>query len=184
MKKFAALAILSLFLLPLPAWSVGKFDMMGGYYSLTAKAQVGEGSFANFGSYLATYNYSFLDSLDFSVGYSLFFADVVTGDMGYGPDLGFTFYPLTNSSSLKIITDRVQILMHEKIRPFINFSFNQRQFQSVQAAYAGFSLAGGTEYYWNSIFSFKGMFRMQLLKGPEGASGRYMDFLFGVSFGI
>lgn len=184
MIRFLIPGLLSVLLLSSQAQAVGKFDFLGGFMTLSAKNDRGQGAISGLGSYVATYNYNFFDRVDFSVGYSLFFTKIISGDIGYGPDLGFTYFPFTSSSPIQIQTDRVLMVYRDTLRPFLNFSFHQRQYQSVEAAYAGFGLGLGAEYHWNSKFDLKGLFRYQLLTGPQQSTGNYMDFLLGVSFGI
>jgi hypothetical protein len=111
-----------------PALGVGKLDMSFGGYSLSAKSPQGEGRVSGLGSYSATYHYGFFDKLDFSVGYSLFFSGIITGDMGFGPDLGFTYYPISYSGATILKTERTYLFVKDIWRPLINVSFNQRQF--------------------------------------------------------
>jgi hypothetical protein len=163
----------------------GKLDMLAGYYSLQATGTTGAaGARSGPGAYTATYHYGFIEGIDFSMGYSLFFSNMISGDIGYGPDLGFTYYPFTRSAGINLKTERIQLRLHDQIRPLVNISFNQRQFQSVQSTYAGFSFGVGSEYHWSDVFDLKGIFRYQNLIGPGASSATYMDFLAGVSFGI
>lgn len=157
---------------------------MAGYYALQATANNKSGSLNGPGSFAASYSYHFIDGLDFTVGYSLFFSKVITGSMGFGPDLGFTFYPLSSSGPINFRGEFENVYYRDALRPFANISFNQRQFQRVDSAYAGFSLSLGTEYYWNPLFDLKGQFRYQALIGPEGSNGSYWDMLFGITLSI
>jgi hypothetical protein len=183
-KFFLTVTSLIALLGSLPSLAVGKLDMVVGGYSLSAKSSQSEGRASGLGSYAATYHYGFFQGLDFSVGYSLFFSNFITGDMGFGPDLGFTFYPISASSSMEVKSENVYMLIKEQWRPLINVSFNQRQFQSSDSSYAGVSVALGTEYSFSEYFDFKGLFRYQLLRGPASSTATFIDFLFGLSFSI
>jgi hypothetical protein len=168
----------------LPVVALGKLDASLGAYSLSAKSSQGEGKASGLGSYIVTYHYGLVDGLDFSVGYSLFFSNIITGDMGFGPDLGITYYPISSSGLTVIKTEGIYLLIKEQWRPLINFSFNQRQFQSSDSSYAGLSFGFGTEYSYSQSLDFKGMFRYQALKGPASTDATFIDFLFGLSISI
>lgn len=185
MRHLLGLLLMALmFLRASPALAVGKLDMSFGAYSLSAKSSQGEGRVSGLGSYSATYHYAFFEKVDFSVGYSIFFSGIITGDMGFGPDLGFTYYPISFSGPTVLNTERTYVYIKELWRPLINLSFNQRQFQSSDSSYAGLSFGFGTEYTWTENLDFKGMFRYQLLKGPSGAAATFIDILVGLSFSI
>ncbi len=184
MKCFCLVIVVLGLFKSLPVMALGKLDMCFGAYSLAAKSSQGEGKASGLGSYVVTYHYGFFDGLDFSVGYSLFFSNIITGDMGFGPDLGLTYYPITSSGPTVLKTDGIYLLIKEQWRPLINVSFNQRQFQSSDSSYAGLSFGFGTEYSYYQSFDFKGMFRYQLLKGPASTAATFIDFLFGVSISI
>lgn len=184
MVQLKKLVLISLLFLNHSVFAAGKFDIMGGFYSLKAQANNKSGSLTGPGSYMATYSYHFISHLDFTVSYSLFFSGVVTGDMGFGPDLGFTYFPFSSSAPINFKGEFESVNYRDSLRPFVNVSFNQRQFQSVDSAYAGFSGSIGTEYYWNSLFDLKGLFRYQMLNGPEKSTGSYFDFLLGVTLSI
>ena len=166
------------------AFADGRLDMMGGFYSIDAKSNLGVGKLSSLGSYAVTYNYNFLDKVDFAVGYSLFFSKVFSGDMGYGPDLGFSYYYLTSSGPTVIKTDSVQLRVEEIVRPFFNLSFNQRQIQSTESSYAGLSLGLGAQFVTGQPYDLKGLVRYQSLNGPSGSTASFFDILIGISFGI
>lgn len=161
-----------------------KLEVATGFYSLTAKTSKRSGSASNFGVYRAAYGFGFGAQVDLQIGYTLFMSDIVGGDLGFGPDLGLQYFPMTDSGARRFVTDKVSINVNDVLRPFISAGFHQRQFQSVDSSYAGFSFGGGAEMAWSEDYSLKAEVRYLLLNGPTNATANQLDLLFGLSFSL
>ncbi|MBK7891041.1 MAG: outer membrane beta-barrel protein [Bdellovibrionales bacterium] len=132
-----------------------KLEVATGFYSLTAKTSKRSGSASNFGVYRAAYGFGFGPQVDIQIGYTLFMSDIIGGDLGFGPDLGLQYFPMTDSGARRFVTDKVSINVNDVLRPFVSAGFHQRQFQSVDSSYAGFSFGGGAEMAWSEDYSLK-----------------------------
>lgn len=158
--------------------------LSGGVYSLAAKVQGREIKIAGPGSYAITWFRPLLDRIDLMFGYSLMMSEIIGGDMGYGPDIGFAWYPISRSEPIESRSENVTLRIDEQWRPFVSGQFIQRQFQSVQSSYSGFHLSAGTFYRWNDGYSLMGQFRFGALSGPNGATATETNLLFGISLGL
>jgi hypothetical protein len=161
-----------------------KLEVSAGAYSLTAKTAKRSGSAASLGIYRLGYSFSFGNQFEFQLAYSLFASAIVTGDLGYGPDLTVLYYPVTDSGGTKVTTEKVVLSVEDVVRPFVTFGFHQRQFQSVDSSYAGFSVGAGAEYAWDPKYGLKGQVRYLMLNGPSAATADQLDILFGISFSL
>lgn len=163
------------------AFARGKIDFVAGYFNLTAKNSRGTDSVSNVGAYQISYRRTFLQSLDLQIGYSLIASKVYTGDMGFGPDLGAVYFPFTSSGPTSLDTERVNLIIQEFFRPYFALGFHQRQYQSTQASYAGFSTALGTEYSLSHQYSIKSELRLINLAGPSQSTAVETDVFLGVT---
>lgn len=161
-----------------------KLEFSAGGYSLTAQTAKRSGSLTSLGVYRIGYSYGFGNQFEFQLGYTLFMSDIITGDLGFGPDLGVLYYPVTDTGIRKVVTENVQLSVEDVVRPFVSLGFHQRQFQSVDSSYAGFSVGAGAEYGWSQDFSLKGQARYLILNGPSSATANQLDLLFGISFSL
>ncbi len=161
-----------------------KLEVATGFYSLSAKTAKRTGSTSNFGVYRAAYGFGFGPQVDLQIGYTLFMSDIIGGDLGFGPDLGLQYFPMTDSGARRFVTDKVSINVNDVLRPFVSAGFHQRQFQSVDSSYAGFSFGGGAEMAWSEDYSLKAEARYLLLNGPTNATANQLDLLFGLSFSL
>lgn len=179
LKRIIAAAILTA---SSTAAAGSKFDIMTGFFSISAKTDQTSGNLSGFGSYRFTYHYRLVDNLDLDAGYSLFLSRGISGDMGYGPDFGFSYYPFTAGGLIRASTKNVTYESMELWRPYVGLSFHQRQFQSVNSAYAGFGGSVGTNYRYSDQIDLKTELRLQTLTGPNKASATETELFFGLGF--
>ena len=157
-----------------------KLELAAGYYQLTSDGTGRSSSLANFGTYRALYHHGVFANLEVVLGYSLFVSDVISGDMGFGPDLGLMYFPFSHSSDVRLSTDSVSFSFSEKWRPFGALTFHQRSFQSVDSTFAGFGAALGTEYDGGSVLDYKLELRYLSLGGPSSSSATQIEAFLGV----
>lgn len=165
-----------------PCWGQ-KVNLDLGFYSIKAVAPSGSttGSIdlSSPGAYSLSANFAIRPQIELSPGYTVFYSKIFRGDMGFGPDFYLHYFPVTSGSGLKVSQGDISYFETEHIRPFVSFSFHQRQFQSVQSSYSGFGICLGSELQWTKISSLRTMFRTMSLAGPSGGTMNYMDLLVG-----
>jgi opacity protein-like surface antigen len=162
-----------------------KIDWSTGYFNLVAKTATATGVISSFSYYQLAIRTPIRANLEISIGYTLTLSKTfsLNGDLGYGPDMALVFFPFGSAASLNIENKLgLNFTQHEIYRPFVSGGFHQRQFQSIQASYAGFSLGGGLEYWWKPNFGFRGLGQMILLRGPQKATAQEVDVLAGITF--
>lgn len=183
MPRMLQLNLLSLMVLLAANFSyAGKLGVDFGYFDMQAKTKTKPaGSVSNLGAYRLLYAHPLLPQLDVNLAYSLIMSDIVGGDMGFGFDLGFGYYPFTASDAVTA-TGEATMRIEEIWRPYVAGSFHQRQFQSVQSSYSGFGIAIGTEQALNRHFSAKYEIRRIMLYGPSEATANETDLMVGIVF--
>jgi hypothetical protein len=157
------------------------FDV--GYYSLSAESPTAgkdNVEVSGFGSYSLSGNVPLSLHFELGLGYTVFFSQTLSGDMGYGPDFSVIYFPMSSGSGVKSYESNVYYQEIEKWRPFFYLSFHQRQFQSVQSSYSGFGVGGGVEYQMNPEYSLRGTMRSMSLTGSSSTSMTHMEFLVGI----
>lgn len=159
----------------------GKLDLMFGGFTINASTDNGSGSMSGVGSYLVAYRYPLSSSLELGLGYSLNATETFGGDLGYGPDLGLAYFPLTTTSTTEFHNKDTAIRISPLWRPYFSLSFHQRQFQSTQTSYGGFGLAAGAEYQWRPDLSVKAEVRGLGLSGPSNSKATEFDGFVGLS---
>lgn len=184
MKKTIALLFLFVLVAPEFVQAKGKIDILFGYFALDAKTKDKKGSVDNFGAYQLNYRYAFANFLELSTGYSLIASKTFTGDFGFGPDIGLVYFPFSSSNAIEASNENVNFRSYELYKPYAVAAFHQRQYQSIQSSYAGFSLGMGVEVYWKNNISIKVETRYLPLGGPDSATSNEFDLLAGLCFNL
>ncbi len=161
-----------------------KLDIQTGYYSLTGTASGRTGSKSGPGAYRIGYRRNVLPKLDLGVGYSVIYSSIFTGDSTFGLDVSATYFPFSASSKMDFEAGRQTLSLNELWRPYLSLAFNQRNIQSIQTSYAGFSVAAGTERAWKENTSFNFTLRYANLSGPRSATATIIEVLGGLCFGF
>lgn len=188
--KFAnrAIAIIASLLLGSSVAWANKLNFDGGFFSINAtppkNLNLDPISLSGFGNYSLSGAITVLPSVEIGAGYSVFFTKVLSGDMGFGPDFQANWYPFSYVGPWESKGPRVSYLEIDRYRPFLDLSFHQRQFQSAQSAFSGFGAGGGLERQWSEKISLRATFRMMNLLGPEGATFKATEVMFGLSQGF
>lgn len=159
-----------------------KLDWSGGYFSLTSQTPTAKGKLSNFGSYQISSRFNLLENLEFAYGYSMTFTKVLTGDYGYGPDMGLFYFPLGSAGHTDLASSQAHLIRHEKLRPFLSTQFHARQFQSIGASYAGFSFGGGVEFWDYYPLGMRFWGKTTSLKGPQKSTAVELTMYFGLSW--
>lgn len=167
-----------------PAWGQ-KLNFDFGYYTIEADPSSNTGSsdkikLSGLGSYSLSGEFDLAGPFEIEVGYTVFFSKVVQGDMGFGPDFSLVYFPLNHGSYLKSESPQVQYREIEQWRPFADFSFHQRQFQSAQSSFSGFGAGAGLEYQYTTQTSLRAQLRSMSLIGPSSTKFNYTDLLIGL----
>ncbi|WP_374001491.1 hypothetical protein [Bdellovibrio bacteriovorus] len=164
-----------------PCLADGKLDLMFGGFTINASTDNGSGSMSGIGSYLVAYRYPLSSSLELGLGYSLNATETFGGDLGYGPDLGLSYFPVTTTQTTEFRNADTSVRISPLWRPYFSLSFHQRQFQSTQSSYGGFGLAVGGEYQWRPDLSLKAEVRALGLSGPSNSKATEFDGFVGIS---
>ncbi|MBK7842410.1 MAG: outer membrane beta-barrel protein [Bdellovibrionales bacterium] len=159
-----------------------KIDVMTGWYSITAETATASSEISNFGLYRINYMISLLPKLELIVGYSLMMSDILGGDLGFGIDGSFVYYPISTSWRILAAVDNAKMSVDGIWRPYLGMGFSQRQFQSVQSTYAGFSFNVGVERSLARAFDIKGEIRYLLLQGTRDSTATELSAVGGVVF--
>lgn len=161
-----------------------KLDIATGFYSLTGKTKTSSGSKSGIGAYRIGYRRSISPRVDLGLGYNLLYSSIVGGDAAFGLDVGLTYFPFGLSGMETYERNGQRLVLQPDFRPFVGFSFNQRNVQSVQTSYSGFGIAVGAEKTWNGSTSLTTTLRYNTLSGSKSATATIIDFLVGLAFGF
>lgn len=159
-----------------------KLDTLFGYYSLTAETNSGSGKLAALGLYNFYVRKSFVPRFDFGIGYTLQMSKSFFGDVSYGPDLGFYYFPVSNATPLYANNSNTQFYLNESYKPYVGINFHQRNYQSAKSSYAGFSIIAGCEFDIGYKFSLNSQIRYLDLSGPQNSKAKDLNFLGGLTF--
>lgn len=184
MKKITTLLLIFFILSPELSNAKGKLDILFGYFTLDAKTKDKKGSVNNFGAYQLNYRYAFANYLELAIGYSLIASKTFTGDFGFGPDIGLVYFPFSSSNAIEAVNENVNFRSYELYKPYLIGAFHQRQYQSIQSSYAGFSAGVGLEIYWKNNISINIQSRYLPLGGPDSATSNEFDLLAGFTFNL
>jgi hypothetical protein len=162
----------------------GKYDLMFGMYSYSAKVSNKTTAVSGLGTYEGSYLMPLKDHFEISLGYSFTMTGIIGGDYSYGPKLGVNYYPVNFASNEKIELPNKTIEIHDFYKPYIGVAFNQRQFQSAKTSYAGFGFSLGCEKYINSNYTIKSEVKMNSYTGASEAQATETNILIGLVLGF
>lgn len=144
----------------------GEYGARFGYFNLEATTSSGKAKLSNIGLYSFTYAMNLGDHLEFRPGYSLYILGTSNIDLGYGPDIAVSYYPVTFNRPMLSTTSDLSLSLAEIYRPYVTLGFRQRQFQSIQSGYAGLGISLGSEIHWQSDSFFSAELSISILRGP------------------
>lgn len=159
-----------------------KVDTLFGYYTLEAKTNNGSGNVSALGIYNFNVRKSLMPQFDFGIGYTLQMSKSFYGDVSYGPDLGFFYFPVSNATPIIAKNDSAQVQVAETFRPYVGINFHQRNYQSAKSSYAGFSMIAGCEFDLGYPFYINSQLRYLNLNGPENSTAKDTNLLIGLTF--
>jgi hypothetical protein len=157
----------------------------GGYYSIQAETSTGKQTIANFGHYRFIYDIEIGQHLLFRPSYSIYTL-MGQGDieLGYGIDLEFAYLPFSLNRGLSYGTPDFNWASYEIVRPYLGFSFHQRQYQSIQSSYAGLGLSIGSIYQYSKTLSILTYMTVMYLSGPLSSTIREQQLAVGIGMTI
>lgn len=161
----------------------GKYDVLIGGYSYSAKVAGKTTSFSGFGTYEVSYLAPFKNHFEMSLGYGFTMTGVVGGDYSYGPKFGINYFPFNFSSNAKVELPNKTIDVQDFYKPYVGIAFNQRQFQSAKTSYAGMGISLGCEKYINPHYTVKVEGKMNSYTGSAQATATETNLLIGLVFG-
>ncbi len=181
LKLHSLIALMLFFTCPFA--KAAKYDFLFGMYSYSAQVSNKTTSLSGLGSYEAAYLVPFKDYFELNLGYSFTMTGIIGGDYSYGPKLGLNFFPWNFSSNEKVIIANKSVEIHDFFKPYVGIAFNQRQFQSAKASFAGFGVSIGCEKYLNSKFTLKSEVKMNTYSGASEAKSKETNILLGLVMG-
>lgn len=158
-----------------------KLEFSAGFFSFSASNERNgtSQSISAPGAYRVAYLHPFWERYELDLGYSLLASKTIGGDLSFGFDLGVNYFFLTNAGNVTASSGRANLLMQDQWRPFAGISFNQRNFQSTSAQYAGAGLKLGTEYQLTEMWSLNGTLRYISLGGPNQSKASAVEMSLG-----
>lgn len=146
-------AVLTTGMGPVNTAQAQKYSLASGYFAIKAKTSTGESDLSSIGRTDLRYRLPIGRQVDASFGYSLYLLPGESSDIGFGPNIGFFVFPLSRSSDSAFNNLQVNYRSFDVLRPYVGVEFAQRQFQSVQSAYAGIQARLGIEVQpWSEYF--------------------------------
>jgi hypothetical protein len=175
------LLLSAIYLVPSMA-SAAKFDFYFGAFDLSAETNENDGNVSGLGSYKMGYYLPALINFEFGIGYSLILSNTFGGDAAFGFEAEAAWFPFTQTTPIKVQSDKSFIRISPLWRPFVYAGYIVRQFQSVETQYNGFSLGLGAERALTYDFDAKFLVRYITLAGPNESEATEIDVLAGITF--
>jgi hypothetical protein len=136
-------------------------------------------SLTGVGSYHLAYHQAISERVELDIGYSILATNTFGGDLAFGPDIGFNYFPLTRAFPYRADFQGTTIELADRWAPYVGASFEQRNFQSTSSQYAGAGLKAGVNYLYDAQFRWMGSVRGSFLAGPNQSTATQIDLLFG-----
>lgn len=112
-----------------------KLDWSGGAFIIKSKTPTNSSTISNvFGSFQLSHRFELLEKIEFSYGYSMSFTKLFAGDYGFGPDMGFVYFPFTVASATNLKTTNLTVFRSERLRPFLTVTFMPGNFKVLRPA--------------------------------------------------
>lgn len=157
-----------------------KLDAQVGAFQVEAQSGNRGGSLAGPGVYRFGLGIEVLPSVEASVGYTLIMSNGIGGDLSFGLDTSFHYFPFTPVYDEQVKSEALKMKIHPLWRPFVGLGFHQREFQSVRSSFAGFGFQVGVERALTQNFDFRFSLRYISLNGPSGSTAAEITGTAGV----
>ena len=144
-----------------------KLSLGLGAYSVDAKVGSTSSSISNFGAYRIQYNSPIRDFFELTLAYTVLIEDIISGDKAFGPSVGLSYYPFGPETAAQFSDENLTYLTLKNFNPYLNASFNQRQYQSIDSSYSGFSIGGGVEFGLTKALILMSELQYAFLEGPN-----------------
>lgn len=159
-----------------------KLSLGFGGYSINAKVGDTKTDVSNLGAYKIQYHSKVQDQFELLIGYSVIMEGIVSGDKAFGPFFGFSYYPFGSGTVSNTSVSNLSVLSIKHLNPYFSAGFNQRQYQSVKAAYSGFSFGGGVQSGWTKVLSLFADLQYGLLDGPNSGTATEISATVGIIY--
>ena len=159
-----------------------KLSLGTGMYSLNAEVNSTTTSTSNLGAYKFQYHSDFLNNFELLLSYNLIIEKTFTGDKAYGPAVGVSYYPFGTSTYKTTSFEDISIEMIKIFNPYVFFGFNQRQYQSIETSYSGFSIGSGVEAGWMNNLGFFAEIQLTSLQGPNDGAATETMVIGGITY--
>ena len=182
MMLLKRILILSLFIFNIGSSYGQKISLGAGVYSIDAKVGNSKTNVSNAGAYRIQYHSKIHDQLELLLGYNIIMESIYTGDKAFGPFIGFSYYPFGSKTVSQANISNLSILNIKQFNPYLYVGFNQRQYQSVKAAYSGFAFGSGLEIGWSKEIAFFGDIQYAALDGPNEGEATELVAITGIMY--
>lgn len=159
-----------------------KISLGVGAYSIDAKVGENSTNITNLGAYRIQYHSKIMDQFELIIGYNIFIEEIYKGDKAFGPSVGFSYYPFGSDTVGQASISNISISTLKQLNPYVFANFNQRQYQSVKAAYSGFSMGFGAEAGWNKEVAFFADVQYGFLDGPNEGEATELTGTVGITY--
>ena len=159
-----------------------KLSLGVGGYSLSADVGSEKTNLSNLGAYKFQYHSKLLENFELVLGYAILVENIFTGDKAFGPNMGLNYFPMGSQTLSNITLSDFSISSIKKLNPYVSLGFNQRQYQSINSSYSGFSIGGGVETGWTKNLLFYLDLQYASLDGPNEGSATEISSVIGIGY--
>ena len=162
--------------------SIGQLAVKAGSWSFeTENVKSSSSASSGMGAYAFEISYGISPKFQGVFGINILMSEIYTGSSGYGFDLGFKYFPITNSGSTSIESGSTSLFIQEQWRPYLGLALRQRLFNlALSASYLGPGLSVGVDYAWNRNWFINAEARYDYLYGSGEALAKQMNILVGL----
>ena len=137
LNKLILSAFTLVWIFPLMSHANTKFSLSMGGYSLTGQGGIKPVSVSGLGAYRFGVMQELRKNVSFSMGYTIIYESLISGDSIYGLDLGVSWFFLEPALIEIFKADNMSLRIIREWTPYAGLHFNQRQFQSNKSNFSG-----------------------------------------------
>lgn len=166
-----------------PLWANDSFvSLKVGTWDFDVAVSGSHSKVSGFGNYQIAYGVGFYNNFIASTGLSVLDSEGIGGQLGFGFDISLKYYPITSYGFREIGNASTSIIVTQKVRPYIEVGFHQRQFLLVLASnYVGPGAVAGLDYDLMENWSLAAEYQYYFLNGPSNAEATYSAIILGVT---
>lgn len=156
----------------------GHISFLIGNFSYSTPA----GSASGLANYSLSYSYDASRKLAIYAGANAILSKIISGQGGFGFDIGVSYYPFTTAGPIHEKSDNIEVVTWQVWRPYVGFGLRQRTFVAAsQASYIGTGISFGVDRQLNERFSLRLQANYDKLTGPGSISATQTNAAVGGS---